>query len=226
MGTTSEVHLIICTEYTLCNSDAKQSRSTYVEADGKHRTWEWAKRLSRPKNSEIDGVDIVAILAKSEGPEILLQKQFRPPVNKVCVELPAGLIDEGETVEACAIRELREETGYVGEVVKGSRLSIPPIIYLDPGLSRHCIRWKVLLMVSGFSNSNLNMVHMSVDLSDSRNQHPKPELDEDEFIECFSVPLKDLCSECIRLERRGFAIDAMVGTLADGIELAKLWKLV
>ena len=66
---------------------------------------------------------------------------------------------------------------------------------------------------------------MSVDLSDPQNEHPKPELDEDEFIECFSVPLTNLSSECLNLESQGFAIDAMLGTLADGIEL-KLWKLV
>ena len=50
----------------------------------------------------------------SKGPEIILQKQFRPPVEKVTIEVPAGLIDAGETAEQCAIRELKEETGYVG----------------------------------------------------------------------------------------------------------------
>lgn len=31
------------------------------------------------------------------------------------IEVPAGLIDEGETAEECAVRELKEETGYVGK---------------------------------------------------------------------------------------------------------------
>lgn len=53
-----------------------------------------------------------------------MQKQFRPPIDKVCIEVPAGLIDEGETPEVCALRELKEETGYVGEVIKdGSAIS-------------------------------------------------------------------------------------------------------
>lgn len=48
----------------------------------------------------------------------MLQKQFRPPIDKVTIEVPAGLVDEGETAEQAAIRELREETGYMAEVAE------------------------------------------------------------------------------------------------------------
>lgn len=44
----------------------------------------------------------------------MLQKQFRPPTGAVTIEVPAGLVDEGETAEEAAVRELKEETGYVG----------------------------------------------------------------------------------------------------------------
>lgn len=50
------------------------------------------------------------------GPEIILQKQYRPPIDKVVIEVPAGLVDVGETAEQAAVRELKEETGYVGVV--------------------------------------------------------------------------------------------------------------
>lgn len=61
---------------------------------------------------------------KESGPELLLQKQYRPPIDKVVIEVPAGLIDAGETPEQCAVRELREETGYVGVAEQ-----ISPVMY-------------------------------------------------------------------------------------------------
>ena len=77
----------------------------------------------------------------------------------------------------------------------------------------------------GFCNTNLQMVHVTIDLSAPENQNPKPELEDSEFIECFTVPLTDLYAECERLENEGFAIDARVGTIAEGIEIAKKWRL-
>lgn len=69
------------------------------------------------------------------------------------------------------------------------------------------------------------MVHVQVDLSRPENQNPVPELEDNEFIECFEVPLKDLYSECLRLEQEGYGIDARVGTMAEGLELAKRWAV-
>ena len=179
-------------------------RTTYQDPKGVTRTWESAERRTRPKDADIDGVGIIAILDKPTGKEIILQKQWRPPINKVTIEVPAGLIDAGETAEQAAIRELKEETGYVGEVLETS-----PIMYNDPG----------------FCNTNLRMVHVSIDMSLAANQDLKTDLEENEFIEVFTVPLKDLWAECQKLEAEGCAIDARVGTFAEGILLAQRLKL-
>ena len=78
----------------------------------------------------------------------------------------------------------------------------------------------------GFCNTNLRMVHVNVDMSLPENQNPKPQLEDNEFIECFSVPLKTLYNETKRLEAEGYAIDARVGTLAEGIVMAQRWRLI
>lgn len=63
----------------------------------------------------------MATLNKPTGPELVLLKQYRPALDKVVIEIPGGLIDPGETAEQCAVRELKEETGFVGEVERISR---------------------------------------------------------------------------------------------------------
>ncbi|KAJ3928006.1 MAG: NUDIX hydrolase domain-like protein, partial [Lentinula lateritia] len=58
-------------------------------------------------------VAILAILkskANSFSPSSVVVEQYRPPIGKFIIELPAGLVDEGETPEQAAIRELEEET--------------------------------------------------------------------------------------------------------------------
>jgi ADP-ribose pyrophosphatase len=69
------------------------------------------------------------------------------------------------------------------------------------------------------------MVHVSVDMSLPENQDLKTELEENEFIEVFLVRLDDLWEECIKLEAEGYAIDARIANLAEGIEIAKKFKL-
>jgi len=58
-------------------------------------------------------VAIVPLLG--EGPELrlVLVRQYRYPLAKVLLELPAGKLEAGEAQLACAMRELQEETGYV-----------------------------------------------------------------------------------------------------------------
>lgn len=69
-------------------------------------TWEFVSRTR--------GVTAAVILAVDEG-HVLLVEQYRVPLGRNCLELPAGLVGdetEGEAAEAAAIRELEEETGY------------------------------------------------------------------------------------------------------------------
>lgn len=66
---------------------------------------------------------------------------------------------------------------------------------------------------------------MNVDLSLPENQNPSPELEEEEFIEVFTLPMKSLFLDIKRLEKEGFAIETRVVALAEGLELARKWNL-
>ena len=82
--------------------------------------WEYVERLN------LSG--IVCIVALTEGGDIVLTQQFRRPVAKEVIELPAGLVGdeagrEKETLIEAAQRELLEETGYQG----------PKMVFLTAG---------------------------------------------------------------------------------------------
>ena len=59
----------------------------------------------------------VAVAVKYDG-KIIFVKQFRYPLQKVLLELPAGKLNKGEDPMVCAVRELEEETGYKAKKVE------------------------------------------------------------------------------------------------------------
>ncbi|PCJ16364.1 MAG: DNA mismatch repair protein MutT [Candidatus Cloacimonadota bacterium] len=80
----------------------------------KEGTWEYVER------SNCSGA--VIILSKTKDNKVLFVEQFRPPVKKNVIELPAGLIgDEKDPSESCLLaakRELIEETGYEAKEIE------------------------------------------------------------------------------------------------------------
>lgn len=57
-------------------------------------------------------VDAVCIVGHTANDEFLLIREFRFPMNRMCVAFPAGLREPGEDIVECTARELREETGF------------------------------------------------------------------------------------------------------------------
>lgn len=117
------------------------------------------------------------ILAITKDGNVLFVKQRRTATgNNLELELPAGLIDEGETPIKAAIRELKEETGY----------SCHDIKFLSSYYSSN-----------GYSNEKVYLF-----LAEGLSDKGKQSLDETEEIEVFEIPL----SEAIEmLQKKQFA---------------------
>ena len=88
--------------------------------------WEYVTRAR--------GIRAAVIVAIDEEDHILLVEQYRVPLQKNCLELPAGLIgddagSEGEQALDAAARELEEETGY-----RATRIESLGEFYSSPGM--------------------------------------------------------------------------------------------
>lgn len=76
----------------------------------------------------------VAVIALTEEGRILMVRQFRKPLERSIVEIPAGKLEKGEDPETCARRELEEETGFRCE-----ELEHVTSFYTSPGFSDEII---------------------------------------------------------------------------------------
>lgn len=107
----------------------------------------------------------VVILPLFEDGTVLLERQFRYPLNRVFIEFPAGKIDPGEDPLLCAQRELLEETGYRAASWEFVCTIHNAIAYADEHLEIYLAR-------------NLTAGQAS--------------LDEGEFLETYRAPLSEL----------------------------------
>jgi 8-oxo-dGTP pyrophosphatase MutT (NUDIX family) len=97
-------------------------RKHFVDRQGAERTWSY---VARTGNQE--AVVVVARTRRSN--RLVLIRQYRIPMEAWIYEVPAGLVDPGETLASTAHRELAEETGYRGEL-----LGMGPAVVSSPGM--------------------------------------------------------------------------------------------
>lgn len=156
-------------------------KATYVDRKGMTREWEFIERVA------CNG--IVAIVPVTDKNEILLIRQFRPPVNRHVIEFPAGLNDKGDTIEEAARRELLEETGYY---------------------ARH-----LTFLAEGPLSSGASGEILTVYLARDLEFVGITDRDETEDIEVIARPLANLAEHLDALRSRGDFVDLKILGLAE-----------
>lgn len=117
----------------------------------------------------------VAVIAVTEDNRILMVEQYRKPLEKTLVEVPAGKLEPGEAPEVTAVRELEEETGFTTE-----QLDYVTSFYTTPGFCDERIY--------------LYYTDQLVPVTEEK------ALDEDEFLDCQSYTMPEL-DQLIKDER-------------------------
>ncbi|XP_068163197.1 ADP-sugar pyrophosphatase [Antennarius striatus] len=196
--TTTTTPHVVKEELVAAGKWLKLEKTTYVDPAGSTRTWETVKRTTRGTSTETDGVGIIALLKRTLHKDcVVMVKQFRPPLGCHTLEFPAGLIDEGESAAVAALRELKEETGYKGEVV-----GVTPVTCLDPGLS----------------NCTTNIVMVNINGDEMENISPTQQLGDGEFVEVLLLPVDEFQTKIDELlKKEKIIVDSKVYIFAMGI---------
>ena len=97
-------------------------------------------RLRTPVGKEMDYTwmqavtDAVAVLAFTDEEQVVVTRQYRHPLGKEILDLPAGGMHAGESSEQAALRELSEETGYTARDIR-----LLGRFYPGPGLASYSV---------------------------------------------------------------------------------------
>jgi len=155
---------------------------TFINMQGKEKKWTYVKR----SNSR----GAVTIIAINKENELILIKQFRIPIASYIYEFPAGLIDKDYTIEETALKELKEETGYIGEII-----DVSTKIYSSPGLTSenaYCVKIRAT-------------------------EKKEKELEPEEDIELIHLKKENIHAFLENIKKNGEKIDAKVYNYLDAI---------
>ncbi|MGP4060167.1 NUDIX hydrolase [Halobacillus sp. H74] len=117
----------------------------------------------------------VAVIALTDEGKLVCVEQYRKPLEKSLVEIPAGKLEAGEDPKTCALRELEEETGYTSD-----DLELVTSFYTSPGFADEIVHLYFTDKIKTMEN--------------------RPDGDEDEFVELLEISLEE--AEKLEKEQR------------------------
>lgn len=139
--------------------------------------WESIERVNTSKT-----VVIMAQLVPTN--RYVFIKQYRPAINNYILGFPAGLVEE-ENLEEESLRELKEETGYIGKVK-----NISPTLYSNAALVSDTVR----------------LVSIEIDENLEENKNPVQCLESEEEIEVLLVSKDNIKSFLLEEQKKGSAV--------------------
>lgn len=147
------------------------------EKEGRQYEWEAVERTN-----EYGAIVMVARLMPSR--QIVLLKQYRPLIENYIIGFPAGLAESSD-IEAEALRELTEETGYHGRIIR-----ISPPLKSNPALI----------------NDHIYIVNVDIDETAPENQNPVQQLEASEEIEVLLVEEAHITAFLTEKHQQGYEI--------------------
>ncbi len=149
-----------------------------VQPDGTEKAYYWAELP-----------DAVVVVARTED-SVVLVDQYRPVVREQCLELPAGIVEDGESFTTAGARELREETGF-----DAAGLSLLESFWCSTGVLRHR---RGIVFAEGL-------------------EPVERDLDSNEFLSVRTVPVADALDVARREPRNDATIEGILLAREEGL---------
>jgi len=148
------------------------------QPDGTEKNYYWAELP-----------DAVVVVARVDD-ELVFVDQYRPTISEQCLELPAGIVEDGESYTEAGARELREETGF-----EAGGLSLLEEFWCSTGVLRHR---RGIVFAEGLEPA-------------------ERELDDNEFLTVRTIPIEDALAVARREPANDATIEGILLAKAENL---------